>query len=222
MKIIIGAHKSVRDFSAKIGVSDGVLRAYLAGKSLPGMDILVKIAQMENIEADWLLYGTGPMLRDKKNAPIYNGTVRPLDSEDFAYIPVAESRLAAGNGAPVLDHEETLDIISFRRPWVSRVATSANNLVAFFVEGDSMTPTLEDGDLVLIDKGRTQPRTGAIFAVCVGGDLLQIKRLEVIGPTVRVIADNRANYPATELPPEQVTVLGQVVWFCRELVRRKL
>lgn len=111
-------------------------------------------------------------------------------------------------------------MISFRRPWVSRVATSAANLVAFFVEGDSMEPTLEDGDLVLIDKGRTQPRTGAIFAVCVGGDLLQIKRLEVIGELVRVIADNK-NYPVAELPAEQVHVIGQVIWFCRELVRRK-
>lgn len=221
LKIVMLEQKSARDFALLCGISYGVMRAYLAGDSLPGLENIIKISNGGNVEINWLVSGNGPMRHDKSHTPpIYNGADRLPGPEDHVCVPLAESRLAAGNGLPVLMYDEPCDIMAFRRSWVNRMTTGPKNLVAFFVEGDSMAPTLNNGDLILIDQGRVQPRTGAIFAVCVGGDLLQIKRLDVIGGNVRVIADN-GRYPATDLPPEQVHVLGQVVWFCRELVRRK-
>ena len=222
LKIIVLEQKSARDFALLCGISYGVMRAYLAGDSLPGLENIIKISTGGNVEINWLVSGNGPMRHADSNAsPVYNGADRLPGSEGYVCVPLAESRLSAESGSPVLRYDEPLDILAFRRSWVNRMTTGSKNLVAFFVEGDSMAPTLDNGDLILIDQGRIQPRTGAIFAVCVGGDLLQVKRLEVIGSTVRVISDNRANYPAADLPPEQVRVLGQVIWFGRELVRRK-
>ena len=66
LKSIISGYKSARDFAAICEISYGVMRAYLAGKSLPGMDSLIKISRAAGIDANWLLFGEGAMRREDR------------------------------------------------------------------------------------------------------------------------------------------------------------
>lgn len=87
------------------------------------------------------------------------------------------------------------------------------------VEGDSMAPTLLDGDTVLVDMSRTAPNPLGIFVLNDGMGLIA-KRLEHIPNSdpgaVRVISDN-SFYSVYERTVEEIHVIGQIRWFAREI-----
>ena len=49
-----------REFSRKIGISEGALRSYLKGTSIPSLDRLVAFALNTNVNLLWLATGEGP------------------------------------------------------------------------------------------------------------------------------------------------------------------
>ena len=85
------------------------------------------------------------------------------------------------------------------------------------IEGDSMQPTLQEGDLVLVNTARHQPSPPGIF-VLFDGMALVAKRLELTSdgsqPRVRVRSDNPA-YDTYEHPLEAIIIVGRVRWFGR-------
>jgi phage repressor protein C with HTH and peptisase S24 domain len=87
------------------------------------------------------------------------------------------------------------------------------------VEGDSMTPTLVDGDIVLVDTARKIPTPPGIFVLHDGMGLVA-KRLEHIPqsdpPRVRIISDN-SFYQPYECTADEVNIIGRIRWFAREM-----
>ncbi len=86
------------------------------------------------------------------------------------------------------------------------------------VDGDSMTPTLSDGDDILVDRedGAGRLRDG-IYVLRIE-DALVVKRLAV-GPGGRlsVRSDNDA-YPGwPDVEPDSIDVVGRVVWVGRRI-----
>ena len=83
-------------------------------------------------------------------------------------------------------------------------------LSSIVVAGDSMEPTLRDGDEILVDRSPLAWRDG--IHVVRAGDALLVKRLDTGRPgTLALVSDNPA-YRVIELPPEDVQVIGRVVW----------
>jgi len=167
-------------------------------------------------------------------AGIQREPVHPEGSgdEDFDFVPMAEAHLSAGGGAFVFS-ESFKDLYAFRKDWLKRIATGKNNLVLMRIIGDSMEPTIKDGDMVMIDRGRTRILSGMIYAIGVGdtinikraigvGDTINIKRIEALSAeTIRIISDNKADYPPYEKPVDQIRILGQVIWSARQYVREE-
>ena len=92
------------------------------------------------------------------------------------------------------------------------------SLAAHRIQGDSMQPTLADGDNVLIDmKDHAGPRDG-VYAIRTEAGVL-IKRIGVHPATKRlsVISDNAA-YPAFfDCDPSAIDILGRVIWAGRRI-----
>jgi phage repressor protein C with HTH and peptisase S24 domain len=87
------------------------------------------------------------------------------------------------------------------------------------VEGDSMEPTLMNGDTVLVDMTRKSPNPPGIFVLDDGIGLVA-KRLQHVPnsdpPAVRVISDNK-HYPEYERSSEEIVIVGRIRWFAREI-----
>lgn len=84
------------------------------------------------------------------------------------------------------------------------------------VEGESMMPTLADGDEILVDGDRREPSgRGGIFVLRVDG-VLMVKRLRPAVGGIEVASDN-PDHPTRIVPRSAVDVIGQVVWFSRAL-----
>ena len=92
-------------------------------------------------------------------------------------ISVYDTHLSAGNGVYVPEYVKTKKKLAFDLDWIIKKGFKADNLKLFPVRGDSMSYTLNDGDLVLIDTSEREVVDGKIYALIVG-DQQKIKRLK--------------------------------------------
>jgi phage repressor protein C with HTH and peptisase S24 domain len=87
------------------------------------------------------------------------------------------------------------------------------------VEGESMTPTISDGDTVMIDMGRTRIKSGSIYALGIE-DTIIVKRLEyLVSGTIRIISDNRQEYAPYEANPQNIRIIGEVIWCAKQFIK---
>ena len=133
---------------------------------------------------------------------------KPLRSE---WIDVPRLALGASAGPGLLAGEE-LPIGAFRfgARWLREQGLDAAQLSAIRVEGDSMETTLRDGDEILVDR-TPRPRRDGIHVVR-AGDALLVKRLDTGRPGVIALVSDNPAYRTIELAPDEVEVIGRVVW----------
>jgi phage repressor protein C with HTH and peptisase S24 domain len=165
------------------------------------------------VDRDWLIHGIGDV----------EGTPPFIENPDETFVSIAHAspRPSMGGGAVVEDHGDTAGrAYHFRRSWIrSSLKASPSQLRIMHVEGDSMAPTLLDGDTVLVDMTRRAPNPPGIFVLDDGMGLVA-KRLEHIAnsdpPAVRVISDNK-HYPEYERTADEIHIVGRIRWFAREI-----
>lgn len=128
---------------------------------------------------------------------------------DWCDVPRLGLGASAGQGA-IAGNEQTVGQLRFSVLWLKRQGLDPASLSVIAVEGDSMEPTLRDGDEILVDRTIRALRAG-IYVIRLG-DVLLVKRLEP-GPAgrVTVISDNPA-YGRSECQFGDVEVIGRVVW----------
>ena len=124
---------------------------------------------------------------------------------DVPRLPLGAS---AGPGA-LSGSELPVGQLRFSARWLKANGLDAAMLSAIEVEGDSMDPTLRDGDEILVDRTPRPLRAG--IHVLRLDDVLLVKRVERAGDALRLISDNRA-YPEIERAAGEVEILGRVVW----------
>ena len=73
-----------------------------------------------------------------------------------------------------------------------------------------MEATLRDGDEILVDR-TPRPLRDGIHVVRVG-DLLLVKRLDTGRPGMLALVSDNPAYRTIALPPEEVELVGRVVW----------
>lgn len=135
------------------------------------------------------------------------------DENKYAFIARYRIKGSAGTGRDN-GHEEIGGTHAYRRDWLERKKLLAGACVVIEAEGDSMHPTIFDGDVVLIN---TQERTVANSQVYAFNteDGVRIKRLfKQLDGRVRVVSDNpnKTTYPDEFLTPGMdVEIIGRVV-----------
>ena len=98
---------------------------------------------------------------------------------------------------------------------LAALGVEARQVVVVPVQGDSMAPTLQPGDLLMVDEAERGVAPGAVHLLRMD-DALLVKRLRLAGEGLEVASDNPAYPPITAVLSE-VTVLGRVVGISRRL-----
>lgn len=125
-------------FSKHLGVSQASVSQYESGSRTPDSSFLAKVCETYQVNLNWLITGTGDM---------FNST-RPREGalSKFIRLPVVGD-IAAGFPAEVVPDEPSEFI---------EVSTSLLTLpppyFAFRVEGESMSPFILDGDIVILSR----------------------------------------------------------------------
>ena len=196
------------------GVNRSFVYDILRGRSVrPAIDRLAEVARVLKVDRDWLIHGIGEV----------EGRSPFVENPDDAFIAIAHAsvRPSMGGGAVVTEDGDTPGrAYHFRRSWIrNRLRASPSQLRIMHVEGDSMMPTLHDGDVVLVDLARCMPTPPGIFVLFDGMGLVA-KRLEHIPnsepPQVRIISDNTF-YSPYERTAEEIRIIGRIRWFGREI-----
>ena len=112
------------------------------------------------------------------------------------------------------------DSLAFPTALLRRItAAPAGGLKLLSISGDSMSPTLEDGDLVMVDTHRRMPSPPGIFILDDGVGLVA-KRVDAILNSwplaLRLSSDNPA-YSNYRRRVDEVHIVGRVVWFARSI-----
>ncbi|MCX7864963.1 MAG: transcriptional regulator [Novosphingobium sp.] len=139
----------------------------------------------------------------------YEMPVKPGRSNDWVDIPRLSLGASAGPGLHA-EGEEAIGAFRFSARWLREQGLEAAKLSAIKVTGDSMEPTLRDGDEILVDCSPRPLRDG-IHVVRLD-DCLLVKRLETGRPgRIALLSDNQA-YRPIEIEAGDVQVIGRVVW----------
>lgn len=133
-------------------------------------------------------------------------------SEQIDMVGIQHADLAFGMGATFTDDHVDVQVLNFPKVWVETITYSPPALLSWVRgRGDSMTPTIYDGDLILLDRSQKVVREqDAIWAFAVG-DVGSIKRLRVKGDRYVILSDN-PTVPDDEEPQDFVTIVGRVVF----------
>lgn len=141
-----------------------------------------------------------------------------LSAGALVRVPRLDVGASAGDGA-VAEGERALGSIAFEPGWLRRLGVGAADLSLIRVEGDSMAPTLADGDEILVDRADAAARLrDGIYVLRIEGALV-VKRVAVnpAGGRLSVRSDNPA-YPSwPDCDPAAVDLVGRVVWVGRRL-----
>ena len=195
------------------GINRSFVYDIMRGRSEnPNLEKLDQVAQVLNVERNWLLHGIGDV---DGESPIMEDPM-----EAFVSVPSVEVTASMGGGNLVTDEVENGEPYNFQRSWIVHdLKADPANLRIMHVEGDSMMPTLHSGDVVLVDLARRSPTPPGIFVLFDGMGLVA-KRLEHIPnndpPKVRVISDNTF-YSPYERTADEVSIIGRIRWFAREI-----
>ncbi len=128
---------------------------------------------------------------------------------EWVDVPRLALGASAGPGA-LAGEEQPIGAFRFSARWLRGQGLDPAMLSAIAVAGDSMEPTLRDGDEILIDRSPRSVRDG-IHVVRVE-DAVLVKRLDTGRPgTIALLSDNPA-YRLLELPAGEVQLIGRVVW----------
>ena len=146
------------------------------------------------------------------------GPALPVN-DGLVAIPVLNINASAGFGA-VAESENSVARFGFDERWLRKLTGAKSaSLSIVRVLGDSMEPTLSDGDEVLVDASDHASRLRDGIYVLRADDALVVQRLALKpgGRQITIASDNPA-YPSwSDVERADVHIVGRVIWFGRAL-----
>jgi len=208
-------------FARLLDVHPSAISHVEAGNTRIQPGLAKTIEERTGFRQAWLLTGEGPERIEAPPPPearSVNARFGPgeltVSGFDFSFVKKVKPLLSGGAGDLVYE-EDCEDICSFRTDWLSRKGVvSAMRLAQ--VSGDSMLPTLEDGDFVLFDTSKRDPLDGKIMVIGIENNLY-IKRVRVSPDGIFLVSDNKAVYDPWRVNTENTRYLGLVIWHCGDV-----
>jgi phage repressor protein C with HTH and peptisase S24 domain len=206
-----------KEFAQRLGIHKNTLARYERGERSPDAEVLLSIRAL-GVNPNWVLSGEDPMMLSDLQQ------MADDRSNEFSYITRWNIEVSAGHGAADPLNELKLEDIAFRNDWLEKQGLIKSNLAIFTARGDSMSPTIQHNDMLLIktfsEWTRSESPDEGIYIIRLDGHL-HAKRLQSDGRGgVLVKSDNTAydtiHLEKSDLPG--VDIIGKVVWLGRVLV----
>ena len=201
-----------KDLVAATGASKGTVTNWINGVNNPTGKRLVQLAQALKTTSSWLL--TGNSTPEFTQVEPWDSNT-PLDDDEIEIPFFKDFSFACGGGSIGEAIANETRKLRMSKATLRNLSIMKENAVAATAIGDSMSPTIKDGDTIHVDLGRKNIKDGKIFAICIGG-LFYCKRLyNLTLGGVRIVSDNSVEFPeiqlsAQEIIDQQLEVIGWV------------
>ena len=173
------------DLCEKTGIDKGSIHHYLNGTYNPNGEKLTKLAAALGVSPDWLL---GRDVEEKRSAPAKAG------------IPIV-GKVAAG--VPILAEQNVVGYLPAEEPLAG--------LFALTIKGDSMSPRIMDGDVVIVRRQESAEDGDVVIALVDDEATCKVLRRSSYGVTL--VPFNSAFLPLVYAKDqaERLRILGVVV-----------
>ncbi len=190
------------------GKSKSAVSQWERGGTQPERDSLLALQQAKKVNPLWVAEGRDPMIMSSITE---NQPPQPTDpGPDFVAVERVNLKVSAGATGFAIEHlNGNGPPIFFRADWLKAEGLRADRLLALRVSGDSMEPSLWDGDLVVINTAATEPKDGVAFVLNYEGEVL-IKRLERDAGEWWLTSDNQ-RYKRKRCD-EHALLIGRVIY----------
>ncbi len=174
---------SAKELAVELNITENKIKDIESGKVKSfKAEYAEHLEEKFHINGWWILTGKGSLLK-KENK---------INSKEGYQIDVLNVKASAGAG--IENHiVEVIDTVILDKT-LFKTAPDVSRIKLIQVSGDSMQPTLNDGDFVIIDETKTHGIDG-IYAIQLHGQIL-IKRLKFkLDGTIEIISDNKEYSP---------------------------
>lgn len=209
----------------KAGIPLGTLNAYLAGREMK-LSNAAALALATNVSMEWLATGRGSMRPGMaETSHEFHGVLQRADvisaqqallrpTPGTVLISRYDARAAAG--VPVLRGDTAvIEKIAFSESWIRTVLRrNPEHLALMESSGDSMFPTIADGDVIMVDLSVNEVHSARIYVLDLDGALI-VKRVQrLFDGSFKIISDNTRYDTEIVRPSERnpLRVVGEVVW----------
>ena len=199
-----------KQFAQLTGKSASHIYKICRGMSRPSMSYLQDLYKEFQIDLNWLLTGE----RSDHDSP----TGR-INRQDLVMAPMFDVQASAGLGQEVVS-EDINDYFAFNKKWLSnQLRVSGDNLAFVSVSGDSMVPTLNDGDDVLVDMSQKMVHKEGIYLLHTPHGLMAKRLKQRNDGVLSVMSDNQEfdSWDIQLTEREENAVVGKVVWCARSI-----
>lgn len=169
------------------------------------------LARALKVNPDWLETGKGP------KHFLHTSPVVLVEGSDEEFVEVKALTLKARGGRDggyAIDYVAVKGGRAYTRDYFRKKGLNPDKCFRVSVLGDSMEPTLFDGDEALVNGADTEIRNGHVYAFHVRGEPRVKRFFWLAGGSLRIHSDNDARYPDEVLgkdAAEGFEVLGRVV-----------
>lgn len=192
-----------------VGISQAAIQKIETGRAAQTTKLL-DIANALRVRPEWLSSGTGAMSTDResdKNPSRTNPDVFRVDILDLA--------VSAGPGIVNQEFVEILHSVEYAPAEARHMfdGRKAENIRIINVRGDSMSGTIEPGDLLFVDISVKSFDGDGIYAFLYD-DTAHVKRLQKMKDKLLVISDNKSYAawdPIEKDEMNRVFVFGKVI-----------
>ena len=191
--------KSMSAIAREMGVSPQAVRAWKEGISSPSIDRLDDFAKATGKSSEWVHLGIG----EKED-----------NQSGIVSVPLLEVNASAGTGY-INFSEQVVRRVDFNKDWLRQNVRYSNesHLDLISASGDSMEPTINSGDILLVDHGINEVLYDSIYVALVNGELYVKRFQRTPNRSLLMISDN-PKYKSFELKTEDdVRIIGRVVYF---------
>lgn len=203
------------EISKALGTGRGNISARIKYKSIIKIEELKKLE--DYFEVDLSNFISRDELKNKLHGIIKNQEQN--ENKDCLNIPVrGDVNASMGYGVTVYEENET-GVYHISKKLANDLNISANSSEIIFASGDSMYPTIEGGDSLLIDRSKTKIYDGRIYCVRIDGQLYA-KRLQKIPPATVVVVSDNQKYKSFEINLSteidyDFEIIGEIKWWGR-------
>lgn len=208
---------SVTDIKTRLNVTYEMARRYSLGYAMPRLEKLAALAEIVKTTPSFLQYGRDSFVDEGLSVtPARRSTDKavPGDLPGMVSIPKVEFKLQAGiHNVPIEPLQGEGSTISMPKRIIAQRGYNLKALVAIDVRGQSMEPSLYEGDTVVINRDDKEPRDGDVYAINYDGEAI-IKRLQRDIGFWWLTSDNtdERRYPKKKCDGEMCLIIGKVVW----------
>lgn len=209
------------------GVALSTLQLWEKNEREPQAGMIIKLAEILNTTVEYLLTGKEQEKKTTAEKPTGSLVSRAFERmqellddgvsmvDCYSSINVSAGFGSFNEGATEADGQEP-----YSDSLLCSLGVKAEKCAVFWANGNSMLPTINDGDQMLVDLSRKEIQGDRIYLVQ-NGESVWVKRVKMEWDGISLISDNKEEYPPISIKSsdaQDLQIIGQVVHIGHSLI----